>query len=250
MEEVLKLKKASVDKAKKNSGGQFQFTIERSPRLFRKALSREGVNIIAEIKRASPSKGVINDRVDVEKVAVEYQNSGVCAISVLTEEDRFLGSSEDLIKVRRVTDLPILRKDFIFDEFQILESKSIGADAVLLIVKILSKEKLKELLQLAESLGMDALVEVHTRKEMEVALEVGAKIIGVNNRDLRSFEVSLDVSRELIKCAPRDVLMVSESGISRKEEILELRSLGFSAFLIGETLMKSENISEKLKALL
>lgn len=249
MSEILTLKKQRVDVAKKDFAFDDGLIKKKtSDYLLRKALSSPGINIIAEIKRASPSKGIINGSVDVEKLAIEYKNCGACAISVLTEEDKFLGSIVDLKKVREVVDLPILRKDFIFDDFQVYESKQAGADAILLIVAMLDKARLKELYQLADSLGMDVLVEVHTFEEMMIAVEIEAKIIGINNRNLRSFEVSLDVSKNLIRHAPKEVLMVSESGISRKEEILELRSMGFSGFLIGEALMKSENLKESLRS--
>jgi len=213
-------------------------------------LERNQINIIAEIKRASPSKGVINDKIDVAETARNYEKGGACAISVLTEEDKFKGSLEDLRAARNAVNLPVLRKDFIFDEFQIFEAAEAGADVILLIVAMLGDEALQKLHKLAEEdLGLDALVEVHTLEELERVKKTKAKIIGVNNRDLHSFKVSLDVSRELIKHAPADALMITESGISTKDEILELRSLGFAGFLIGETLMRSGNQAEMLKLL-
>jgi indole-3-glycerol phosphate synthase len=216
----------------------------------REKLQLNGINIIAEIKRASPSKGVINDKIDVAEVAKKYEAGGACAISVLTEEDRFQGSMEDLKTARNAVNLPILRKDFIFDEFQIYEAAEIGADVILLIAAMLDDEVLQKLHRLAEhELGLDALVEVHTLEELERVKRIDAKIIGVNNRDLHSFKVSLDVSKELIKHVPTDALMITESGIRTKEEILELRELGFSGFLIGETLMLSGNVEEELKNL-
>ncbi|MDQ3130420.1 MAG: indole-3-glycerol phosphate synthase TrpC [Acidobacteriota bacterium] len=216
----------------------------------RENLQRNQINIIAEIKRASPSKGVINDEIDVAEVARNYESGGACAISVLTEEDRFGGSLEDLITVRNAVELPLLRKDFIFDEFQIYEAADAGADIILLIAAMLDDETLTKLHGLAErELGLDALVEVHTLEELERVKKIGAKIIGINNRDLHTFKVSLDVSRELIKHAPNDALMITESGLSTKAEILELRELGFSGFLIGETLMRSGNATEELKKL-
>ena len=217
----------------------------------RENLKRDQINIIAEIKRASPSKGIINDQIDVAEVARNYENGGACAISVLTEEDKFKGSLDDLRTARKAVDLPILRKDFIFDEFQIYEAAEAGADVILLIAAMLEDEDLERLHHLAEQkLGLDALVEVHTLEELERVKKTKAKIIGINNRDLHTFKVSLDVSRELIKNAPDDALMITESGISTAFEILELRSLGFSGFLIGETLMRSGNPSEMLKSML
>lgn len=208
------------------------------------------IHVIAEIKRASPSKGVINDKIDVAEVALAYERGGATAISVLTEEDRFKGSLEDLKRSRANVRVPILRKDFIFDEFQIYEAAAAGADVILLIVAMLDDEKLSDLRRLIEDeLKMDALVEVHTLEELERAKTIGARVIGVNNRDLHSFKVSLDVSRELIKQAPPDALMIAESGLSSREDLEELKGLGFRGFLIGETLMKSENIESKLKEL-
>ena len=214
----------------------------------RKNLQKNQINIIAEIKRASPSKGVINDKIDVAEVAQKYENGGACAISILTEEDRFKGSLDDLRAARNAVKLPILRKDFIFDEFQIYEAAEAGADVILLIAAMLDDEVLLNLHRLAEEdLGLDALIEVHTLEELERVKKIGAKIIGVNNRDLHSFRVSLDVSRQLIKHAPQDALIIAESGLSTKDEILELRELGFSGFLIGETLMKSGDAEKTLK---
>jgi indole-3-glycerol phosphate synthase len=168
----------------------------------------------------------------------------------LTEEDRFGGSLDDLRIARKSSNLPILRKDFIFDEFQIYEAAEAGADIILLIAAMLDNDHLQKLRQLAENdLGLDVLVEVHTLEELERAKKIGAQLIGVNNRDLHSFKVSLDVSRRLITHAPKNALMISESGISAKEEILELKSLGFTGFLIGETLMKSPHAAEELRKL-
>jgi len=219
---------------------------------FRNALSDLArINLIAEFKRASPSKGVINDRLDPIPAAVSYKNGGACAISVLTEEDFFYGSLDDLRVIKNTVDLPILRKDFFIDEFQIYEAAEAGADAVLLIVAALAEGKLMNFLQLAQDgLGMDALVEVHTWSEMEMAKRIGANIIGVNNRDLKTFKVSLDVSRELIQQKPANALMIAESGISTKDEIVELRTLGFDGFLVGETLMRAGDAKETLEALM
>ena len=215
----------------------------------RSALKHDGINIIAEIKRASPSKGVINDAIDVADAARSYQAGGAAAISVLTEEDFFKGSLDDLRKVRATTSLPILRKDFVFDEVQIYEAAEAGADAVLLIVAMLNDEELTRLRDVAESeLGIDALIEVHNTDELQRVAAIGATLIGVNNRDLHSFKISLDVSRELIKYKPNNALIITESGITSRHEIEELRSLGFDGFLIGETLMRTNDASGKLKS--
>lgn len=249
LDEIIKLKRPRVEQAKLNYQKP-QKTPERQSYLLRAALQQqEKIHIIAEIKRASPSKGIINDSIDVAETARSYELGGACAISVLTEEDRFKGSLEDLKMARAVIQIPILRKDFVFDEFQIQEAKHSGADVVLLIVAMLDDKKLADLYNFADGLGLDVLVEVHTLEELERAKKLNAKIIGVNNRDLHSFKVSLDVSRELIKHAPKDAFLICESGLSTKDEILEMKNLGFSGFLIGETLMRSANITEELKKL-
>jgi indole-3-glycerol phosphate synthase len=210
---------------------------------FRQALAnREQVNIIAEFKKASPSKGTINDETAPEDAARRYESRGACAVSVLTEEDFFRGSLADLEEVRRAVRLPVLRKDFLFDEFQIFEAAAAGADAVLLIAASLAEDELRRLRSVTEDdLGMDALVEVHTADDMAKAVAVGARLIGINNRDLKTFEVSLDVSRGLIASAPPDAVLVSESGLRSITDIEELSTLGFSGFLIGEILMQSED---------
>jgi indole-3-glycerol phosphate synthase len=257
LDEILQLNRPRVDQAKANCNfDELKSTATdvrtgAKPFALSSALKNpDKTHIIAEIKRASPSKGIINDKIDVAEVARAYERGGAAAISVLTEEDRFQGSLEDLKTVRATVKLPILRKDFIFDEFQIYEAAASGADVVLLIVAMLPDETLRDLRVLIEDeLKMDALVEVHTLEELERAEKIGAKLIGVNNRDLHSFKVSLDVSRQLIKHAPENALMICESGLSTKEEILEMRELGFSGFLIGETLMKSGYIEKELKNL-
>lgn len=251
LEEILELKKKRVEAAKLQSSIQ---TIEtkRPLHLLRSNLADANkIHIIAEIKRASPSKGIINDKIDVAEVAQMYERGGATAISVLTEEDKFCGSLDDLKLARSVVEIPILRKDFVYDEFQIHEAKAAGADVILLIVAMLDDDKLLQLRQLAEDeLGLDALVEVHTHEELDRAVKIGATLIGVNNRDLHSFKVSLDVSRELIKFAPKDTLMIAESGLVSREDILELKSLGYRGFLIGETLMRSGNAESELQELI
>ena len=246
LNEIFELKRGRVAQAKQNYQKP-PVPLERKPHLLQQWLQNpDKINIIAEIKRASPSKGIINDKIDVAQIAQMYERGGACAISVLTEEDRFKGSLEDLKTARAAVEIPILRKDFVFDEFQISEAKDAGADVILLIVAMLDDEALLRLYKFADDLSLDVLVEVHTLEELERAKKLNAKIIGVNNRDLHSFKVSLDVSRELIKFAPPDALMICESGLSTKEEILELHELGFSGFLIGETLMRSGNAEEAL----
>jgi indole-3-glycerol phosphate synthase len=212
-----------------------------TPHTFRAAIaSRESLNIIAEFKKASPSRGMINGSADPAETARSYETAGASAISVLTEPDYFHGSLDDLGAIRRAVSIPILRKEFIIDEFQIYEAAEAGADAILLIVGALTSDELVRFRLLAEGeLGMDALIEVHTEDEMAIATKIDATLIGVNNRDLRSLEVSLDVSRRLIELAPEGAILVSESGLKTREELTELQSLGYSAFLIGETLMRT-----------
>ncbi len=255
--EILQLKRKRVDEAKSRVSPEalkskaIETRKNAVPHRLREALlNTDKINIIAEIKRASPSKGVINDKVDVGETARSYERGGACAISVLTEEDKFQGSIEDLKTVRKSVSLPVLRKDFVFDDFQIYEAAANGADVILLIVAMLDDEILRKLHRLAEQeLGLDVLVEVHTLEELERVKKTGAKIIGVNNRDLHSFKVSLDVSRELIKHAPNAALMISESGLQSREDLIELKNLGFSGFLIGESLMRSGNVEKELKKL-
>lgn len=217
---------------------------------FRDAVAqRDRINIIAEIKRASPSKGVIKGDIDVAKLARSYAGGGAAAISVLTEPTHFGGSISDLVAAARAVEIPVLRKDFIVDEYQIVEAAAGGASAILLIVAALSPHDLRDLHAIAADLGLDVLVEVHDLAEMRVAAQIGAKIIGVNNRDLHSLRVSLDTSRRLIESRPSDVLMVAESGLTTRDEIRELFGLGYDAFLIGETLMRSTDVSETLRRL-
>lgn len=199
------------------------------------------INIIAEIKRRSPSKGIIREDFDSVRIAASYAAGGAAAISVVCEEDFFGGSLDHLADVREVVDLPVLRKDFIIDEYQIYESAAAKADAVLLITAVLADPLLEQLLDLTQELNLEALVEVHSRDEMTRAVRAGAKIIGVNNRDLTTFDVDLDVSLELAALAPRDSILVSESGITRSSEIRRLKQAGFGGFLIGEHFMRSDD---------
>lgn len=217
---------------------------------FSSALSRNGVNVIAEIKHRSPSKGVIRADFDPVRIATSYESGGATALSILAEEDFFGGSIEHLKAVRDHVELPLLRKDFIFDEYQLHESASAGADAVLLIVALLDDELLSNLLQLAGELGLDALVEVHSSSELERAVRAGAKIIGVNNRDLKTFTVDLETGVRLGRLAPADAILVSESGINTGSDIRRLRSAGFSAFLVGEHLMRATEPGEALSQLI
>lgn len=210
------------------------------PLNFCSALSGTCLSIIAEIKKASPSAGIISNNFEPAKLAKAYCDAGADAISVLTEEDFFLGASADLkIAKDASSGIPILRKDFIFNELQIYESRMIGADSFLLICAILDEKKLTEFILLGRKLGMEALVETHDQNEIKKAINAGAKIIGINNRNLRTFEVSLDTSFELAKYLPDNIIKVSESGVKNADDCQELHNAGFDAVLIGETFMKS-----------
>ncbi len=217
---------------------------------FISALRREGVNIIAEIKRRSPSKGVIRENFDPAAIARNYSANGAAAISCLTEEDFFDGSLEYLYAARRASQLPLLRKDFIFDEYQICEAKLADADAILLIAAMLDGAQFKDLLQAAYALGLDVLVEVHDREELDKVLRYDVRLLGVNNRNLRTFETTLDTSLELAAAIPKSLTLVSESGIRTREDIDRLRAAGFHAFLIGEELMRAGDEGAALKALI
>lgn len=255
LDEILILKRARVDAARaardpdelRSAAAAVRGASERNR--LSAAIARDGINVIAEIKRASPSKGVINAGIDVGETAKMYESGGASAISVLTEEDRFLGSLDDLRTAKKVVDIPVLRKDFVFDEFQVYEAAAAGADAILLVVAMLDDAKLKALYDLADrELGLDAMVEAHTLEELERAANLAPRLIGVNNRDLKSFKVSLDVSRGLIKHRPVNALMIAESGLSTRTEIEELRGLGFDGFLIGESLMRSADAGAMLRS--
>lgn len=257
LETIIEKKRGRVESEKNARDGSvlrsraLEKRSKAEPHRFRKALSQsDRINIIAEIKRASPSKGVINDKIDVTDMARSYENGGAAAISVLTEEDFFKGSIDDLKTAREAVSLPILRKDFIIDEFQIYEAAEAGADAILLIAAALNDVELKWFIRVAEDeLGLDVLLEVHNLDELKRAKQREASIIGVNNRNLHTFEVSLDVSRELALHKPADSVFISESGLSSTGEIMELRGLGFDAFLIGETLMRSSTVIKELREL-
>jgi indole-3-glycerol phosphate synthase len=218
---------------------------------FRESLARDGrVNVIAEVKRASPSKGVIRADLDLVEVGVAYSSAGAAAISVLTEEDYFGGSLDILRRIGERVTVPLLRKDFLFDRYQLVEAAEAGADAVLLIAAALAPARLRELLADARALGLDALVEVHTAQELEIVVDSGSALIGINNRNLNTFEVDLDVSRQLARLVPETILLVCESGIETRETIDRMREAGFRAFLVGEHLMRAPDPGEALRCLL
>jgi indole-3-glycerol phosphate synthase len=220
-------------------------------RCFMRALQEaDGIALIAEVKKASPSKGLIRPDFDPVEIAATYEANGARAVSVLTDERYFKGSACALTQVRQAVDLPILRKDFTVDPYQVYEARAIGADAVLLIVSILSADQLKDYIGLAHSLNLDALVEVHTEDELETALSAEAQIVGINNRDLRTFQTDLSVTEHLIGQMPEDVIAVSESGIHTREDVLRLQKAGADAILVGESLMREPDIGKKLRELL
>jgi len=201
--------------------------------------SKSGV--IAEHKRRSPSKSVINNALNVQDVAKGYEDAGVCGMSVLTDGKYFGGSLDDLLTARASCNLPLLRKEFIIDEYQMLEAKAYGADVILLIAAILSRDEIKQFSELAKSLNLDVLLEVHNEEELHKSIMPSLDMLGVNNRNLKTFEVSLDTSKNLSDLIPKDFVKVSESGISNIEAIKELQPYGYQGFLIGENFMKTEN---------
>lgn len=232
--------KAAAEKAAENDTG----------RSFRKALtSLPRPAVIAEVKKASPSKGIISEDFRPAEQAVAYQKAGAAAVSCLTEEYYFKGSAEYFKAVRKAINLPMIRKDFIIDPYQIYEAKAMGADAVLLIAAILSEEQMREYRIIAESLGMDVLAESHDEKELEAVIAAGCTIFGINNRNLKTFEVSLENTKRLAKLVPYGGILVSESGIKTAEDMKFLADLGADAVLIGETLMRSGSVESSMKEL-
>lgn len=218
---------------------------------FREALQRPvGTRIIAEIKKASPSAGTLIEDLDVAGLASVYAAAGAVAVSVVTEEDFFHGRLVWVEQVRRTAALPVLRKDFVFDEYQVFESRAVGASAVLLIAAMLETEEIRGLLQLAGELGMDALVEVHDEPELDEALAAGASIVGVNNRDLKTFRVDLNTAERMGARMPEEVLFVAESGIHGRPDVERLASAGADAFLVGEHLVRSPDPGGRLKELM
>ena len=211
------------------------------------ALQNSDTGIIAEHKRRSPSKSVINQSLNVQDVAKGYEDAGVCGMSVLTDGKYFGGSLDDLLLVRSACNLPLLRKEFIVDEYQIIEAKAYGADVILLIAAILSREEIKQFSELAKSLHLDVLLEVHNEVELQKSIMPSLDMLGVNNRNLKTFEVSLETSKKLSEQIPDDFVKVSESGISSVKAIQELKPYGYQGFLIGENFMKTDNPGQSAK---
>ena len=206
-----------------------------------KLLQSSTSGIIAEHKRKSPSKATINSSFTVEEVVKGYQNAGVCGISVLTDMKYFGGSLDDLLLARASVTIPLLRKEFIIDEYQLLEAKANGADVILLIAAVLTRQEIKHLSEFAQSLGLEVLLEVHNEEELYKAIMPSLNMIGVNNRNLKTFEVNLNYSKELANFIPKEFVKVSESGISNVSDIKELQPYGYQGFLIGENFMKTDN---------
>lgn len=234
------LRAAALGDARAQGGG----------RSFRDALGADGIGVIAEFKRRSPSAGTLREAPDLVEIVSAYERGGAVAVSILTEGPNFDGALEDLKSARAVCDLPLLRKDFVVDPYQLYEAVHAGADAVLLIVAALAQAELASLHEQARAVGLDVLVEVHDREELRRALEIGAGIVGVNNRDLRDFSVEVERTEALMDDVPDGVIVVSESGIARAEQVRRLRERGVQAVLVGESLMRSADPAAALRELL
>ena len=250
LEEIAEQARLRVKEAKKITGTETlkkrAFDLPKGDFAFEKALRKPGLSFICECKKASPSKGVIAQDFPYLKIAKEYEEAGADCISVLTEPKWFLGKDEYLEEIVRTVSIPVLRKDFTVDEYMIYEAKVSGASAVLLIVSILSKEDLRAYLSLCDELGISALVEAHDEEEIDRALKAGARIIGVNNRNLKDFSVDTSLSLRLRKKIPEGVVFVSESGIKTAEDVKAARDAGADALLIGEVLMRAEDKKKML----
>ncbi len=239
LEEILEHKKQEIIKQKQPA------------RNFYKRLQSGEFALIAEVKKASPSKGIIREDFNHKEAALAFEKAGAAAISVLTDEKFFRGSIQYLKDIRKIVDLPVLRKDFIIDEFQVYQTKFIGADIILLIVSVLDKAQLADYFALSSEIGLEVLVEVHDRKEFELAAQTGAKIIGINNRDLKTFEVNVKNTLDIIKNGiPEGVFIISESGIQAGPDVKLLRESGVSGILAGEALMREKDIERAVKNLI
>lgn len=251
LDEILEKKKVEVEKAKREVSLEElldRLGSRRQRRDFKAKIGEPGrINLIAEVKKASPSRGVIREDFDPVEIARIYEESGADALSILTDGPFFKGRLSYIDDVRKEVRLPILRKDFIIDEYQIYQSAYAGADAILLLSGILSKEELRRFLSLAAELDLDCLVEAHTAEELAKVLEVDPEIIGINNRDLQTFKVDLGTTRRLIGMIPKGKVIVSESGIRSHQDVEALKRLGVNAVLIGEAFMESEDIEAKVR---
>jgi indole-3-glycerol phosphate synthase len=254
LSDIIKSKRAHIEAVKKKVSLEYlRHRLLRKnikTRNFKLAINQaRDIGIIAEIKQASPTRGVIRKDLDVRKTAITYQINGACAISVLTDEKFFKGRLEYIRDVKAVTSLPVLRKDFIIDEYQVYESALCGADAILLITDILSKEEIVRLSSLARSLDMAVLCEAHSEGEIEKAISAKQDIIGINNRDLDTFRLNVATTENLLRLIPEGKVIVSESGIRSRSDVMFLKSIGVNAVLVGEALMESGDIGLKLREL-
>jgi indole-3-glycerol phosphate synthase len=254
LKEIVAKKKEKIILAKQNlPEEEIKLKIQgMSPALaFMQAISKpRQISLIAEIKKASPSKGVIRENFNLQEIAKAYLEAGVQAISVLTEEDYFQGNVSYINEVKAIANLPVLRKDFILEPYQVYESRYFGADAILLIADLLTKERLSELMQIAASLGMDYLVEVHDEKELKKVLTLNVSLLGINNRDLHTLEVDFKTTEKLFILIPRDKTIVVESGIKSHQDVLFLKILGASAVLVGEAFMAAADVKSKVEEIM
>lgn len=248
LKEIVKEKRAFIKQQKILNVGIKTSPISTKSR-FKNILKKPGAHLIAEIKRASPSKGDLRPDLDIIEIARTYEDNGVKLVSVLTEEKFFKGSLSDIGQVSKNTSLSILCKDFILDSFQIQQAKAHGAEAILLIAKILSRQKLKELLRISKFLRMDAIVEIHNESDLRKiqSLIKDIEIIGINHRDLKDFSIDLDASAKLLPKIPKDKLIIAESGISSVSDIKRLKDLGVNGILVGESLMREKDIAKKIR---
>lgn len=237
-------KKVSADRIKAEA-----FSLPKGDFEFEKALNTDDIAFICECKKASPSKGLIAEKFPYLNIARQYEKAGADCISVLTEPTRFLGSDKYLEEIANLVHIPCLRKDFTVDEYMIYEAKLLGAKAVLLICSILDENQITDYIKICDTLGISALVETHNESEIKTALNAGARIIGVNNRNLKDFTVDTDNSRRMRELVPQNVLFVSESGVKSADDVALLREIGADAVLIGETLMRAEDKEKKLNEL-
>ena len=253
LDRILEARRAEVDHRKRvlpETALKYGVKAATPIRDFAAALSRDAINVLAELKPASPSRGIIRDPFDAPALGKALAAAGAAALSVLTEGEFFRGSLKNLRDARKEIALPVLRKDFIFDPWQVWESRANDADSFLLIVAALYDEQLRDLIALGRELGMEPLVEVHTREELDRALIAGARIVGVNNRDLKTLNVRTETSYELIEQIPEACIAVAESGLRFHDDLVRLRAAGFDAFLIGEHLMLSPDPGAALRGLL
>jgi indole-3-glycerol phosphate synthase len=253
LDKILSTKKREVARHKKAvhlSSLLDNIARRKAPLAFGEAIKSDGIKLIAEVKKASPSKGVLRPDFNPLSLAMTYAANGAAAVSVLTDAEYFQGDLKHLTTIRQAISLPLLRKDFIYEEYQVYESAAYGADALLLIAAILEPRQLEKLINVSRSLGLGCLVEVHYEDELKIALDAGADIIGINNRNLKTFEVDINTTRRLLPYIPENKIVVSESGISRREDIKKIETWGIDAVLVGEALVTAINIPKKMKDLM